>query len=101
MLIPFHFWGAFFGGLTAGIGIGLYSKFVVPKAMVSLQAMISKLDRRITSEGCIYYSPIIIEIMRINEKFFLTHKPSRNKSTNTVRYIQIRLAYIGFGVLGE
>jgi len=37
--------------------------------------MLSKLDKRITPEGCIYYSPLIIEIMRINEEFFLSHKP--------------------------
>lgn len=80
ILIPLHFWGAFFGGLTAGICIGLYSKFVVPKTMVSLINMIEKLDRRITPEGCIYYSPIVIEIMCINEKFFMHHKPESNQS---------------------
>lgn len=47
MFIPLHFWGAFIGGLGAGVGIGVYSKFIVPKTILSLHELLDSLSCKI------------------------------------------------------
>lgn len=63
------------GGLSAGICVGLYSKFVIPDSLASLKLMIEKMERRINNQGYLYYSPVVVNIMKIKESFFLNTKP--------------------------
>jgi hypothetical protein len=75
VLIPAHFLGALIGGICAGVCIGLYSKFVVPKTMISLFSILDQLEKRITDKGYICFNPVIIDILEINQKFFTEYKP--------------------------
>lgn len=79
IFIPLHFWGAFIGALIGGIGIGVYSKCVIPATMASLLDMIDELDRKITKQGKIIYNEKILDILKISEKFFRLTKPKGMK----------------------
>lgn len=91
VLIPLHFWGAFIGGVGAGVCIGLYSMYVVPETMASLMEVADDLNRRVDSNGCIRYSPSAVAALHISHAFFMECKPATISRSNWLSLVLICL----------
>jgi len=75
ILFPVAFWGAFFGGLLGGVGMGLYGKFVIPYYMSNLMLMLSKSSVLIRKNGKVRYKEYTIRKLKIDETFIKKRKP--------------------------
>ena len=76
IMFPIGFWGAFIGGLCGGIGMGLYSKFVIPFAMENLVEMLTKCSSALRKNGIVKFKHYVVINLRFKEEYFISHKPS-------------------------
>ena len=75
-MFPIGFWGAFIGGVCGGIGMGLYSKFVIPFAMENLVEMLLKCSSAQRKNGIVKFKHYVVTNLRFKEEYFISHKPS-------------------------
>jgi hypothetical protein len=66
--------------------------------MASLLDMIDDLDRKITKDGHIIYNHKILDILKINEKFFQSTRPKGTINNYILRFDRKRLVNTGVGL---